>query len=532
MNETLTNHEIEKAKDNAKGMDALSKNRGLPLLGILLVFAIAACWPVFSSSAAHKTPPHRRSLSHRISSSRSLDGPSTRITVGDHPLAKALTCGLGLTLAVAALYWLARPRKKLDAALKESHYEKFQRLVGTYLTIPETVRNQPENAAAAQSFKTQWEELEKDIDPKAHKFQRDDADDLVHNLHLALLQVATIDYLHFNLQALEAEYRQAAGPTAYEAYLTASTLKPTDPPVSPKERDRLLRSEATYLVNETRRQQQLRQHVQSTRQSLLKAAFRSWWISALPLLAMVLVFLACMSGVQTAMEPRSAKTGDWTVELARQYLIIDGAANQGTGSYTPLFKTLIILTLLALAGIAGATGGMMSVSQRVQTDTPESDAITNLWALSQAETAVFFAPVTGLIFALVLSLFFAGGVLSGSVFPDFSDPKYHSEWFMVLFNGKALAVWLLWAFVAGFCERMVPDALDALAKQQADNNAKATPGAGARNLPAQNQPQPAGAGPKTEFKPDASELALTGHNGESAGARSNESTGSDSNHGR
>jgi hypothetical protein len=479
MNGMLAIHEIEKAKDNAKGMDAPRKNWWLPLLGILLVAAIVACWPVF------------------------------------HPLAKALTCGLGLTLAVAAVYWLVRPRKKLDDALKESHYEKFQRLVGFYLTIPETVRNQPENAAAARSFETQWKELEKHIDPKTRKFQRDDADHLVHNLHLALLQVATIDYLHFNLQALETEYRQAAGPTAYEAYLKASTPKPTDPPVSPDERDRLLRSEATYLVNETRRQQQLRQHVQSTRQSLLKAAFRSWWMNAIPLLAMVLVFLACMSGVKTAMEPRSSKTGDWTVELARQYLIVDATANQGTRPYTPLFKALIIMTLLALAGIAGATGGMMSVIQRVQTDTPESDAITNLWALSQAETAVFFAPVTGLIFALVLSLFFAGGVLSGSVFPDFSDPQYQSEWFRVLFDGKALAVWLLWAFVAGFCERMVPDALDTLAKQQADNNAKATPGAGARNLPAQNQPQTAVAGAKNDFKP-------------SGGAPSNESAGSDS----
>ena len=127
MNETLAIHEIEKAKDNAKGMDALRKNWWLPLLGILLVAAIVACWLVFSSSAAYKTSPHRRSPPHRISSSGSLDGASTGTTTGDHPLAKALTCGLGLTLAVAALYWLARPRKKLDDALKESHYEKFRR---------------------------------------------------------------------------------------------------------------------------------------------------------------------------------------------------------------------------------------------------------------------------------------------------------------------------------------------------------------------------------------------------------------------
>jgi hypothetical protein len=50
----------------------------------------------------------------------------------------------------------------------------------------------------------------------------------------------------------------------------------------------------------------------------------------------------------------------------------------------------------------------MSVIQRVQTSTPENDPMTDLLALSQAQTAVFFAPVTGMIFAFVLSLFFAG----------------------------------------------------------------------------------------------------------------------------
>jgi ABC-type Na+ efflux pump permease subunit len=132
-------------------------------------------------------------------------------------------------------------------------------------------------------------------------------------------------------------------------------------------------------------------------------------------------------------------------------------------------------------------GGMMSVIQRVQTTTPESDASTDLWALSQAETAVFFAPVTGLIFAFVLSLFFAGGVLNGSLFPDLKEVG--TDWYLAFFNGKTLAVWLLWAFVAGFCERLVPDALDNLAKQQSDNSARTTPPTGVRNLTPQNPGQ-------------------------------------------
>ena len=75
MNGTLAIHEMEKAKDNAKGMGAPRKNWWLALLGILLVAAIVACWPVF------------------------------------HPLAKALTCGLGPTLAVGRFTgWRDRAR--------------------------------------------------------------------------------------------------------------------------------------------------------------------------------------------------------------------------------------------------------------------------------------------------------------------------------------------------------------------------------------------------------------------------------------
>lgn len=492
MNGTLGNHDTEKAKDTVGCLDIFKKNWWI-LLVILLLAALVAWWPAF------------------------------------HPPIKVLICGLGLVLAVAVAYRLLRPRKKLDDALQESHYEKFRRLVGLYLTIPDAIRIRPENQAAVNEFESQRQQLESWIDKKTYKFTRDDASDFVHNLHLAFLQIATVDYLHFNIQVLEAEYRQAVGPTAYEAYLGAIIRKPTDPPVTPDERDRLVRAEATYLANETRRQQLLRQHVQTTRQRLLAAAFRSWWANIIPLLAILFVFVVCLSSVKTATDtpakpvtktPATTPTAtpaetapgaptakattvsadNWTVHNARRYLLSADPIDPDNPekNYTPLYKTLLTIGLLALSGIAGATGGMMSVIRRVQTNTPESDASTDLLVLSQAETAVFFAPVTGLIFAFVLSLFFAGGVLSGSVFPVF---KTGSDWYLALFDGKSLAVWLLWAFVAGFCERLVPDALDNLAKQQADSNAKATPPAGARNLTPQNQGQTRGT--DKDFKPDS-----------------------------
>jgi len=138
----------------------------------------------------------------------------------------------------------------------------------------------------------------------------------------------------------------------------------------------------------------------------------------------------------------------------------------------------MIAALLALAGIAGATGGVMSVIQRIQAGTPESDPATDLLALSQAETAVYFAPIEGLIFAIVLSLCFAGGVVKGTIFPELTG---QSEWFLTLFDGKNLAIWLVWAFIAGFLERLVPDTLDSLARQQ-QANIRSTPTAGTRSF--------------------------------------------------
>jgi hypothetical protein len=467
------------------------------------------------------------------------------------PVIKFLACWLGLVVLILVAYWRLRPRSKVDEPLKESHGEKFQRLIGLYHTIPNSILQRPENKGAVDQFSLT--QLQTWVDLASGEFKRDDAPDLVHNLHLAFLQVAPIDYLHFNMQTFEAEYRQAVGSTAYEAYLVAIIRKPTDPPETPDERERLLRAEATYLVNETRRQQLLRLHSQSTRQSLLAAALHSWWRNIIPLLALLAVFFFCLASVNSARESANAASAtsapsptpigsptpsasgstaatasptasptpadppqpqNWTNYIANQYLLSREANNPTR--YTQLYKALIIVALLSLAGIAGATGGLMSVIQRVQASVPDSDPLTDLLALSQAETAVFFAPLTGLMFAFVLSLFFAGGVLSGSVFPKIETG---SEWYFVLFNGSVLATWLLWAFLAGFCERLVPDALDTLAKRQSDNSSKGTP-VGARSTPQDPGQPPAQSGatkPVLDTHPDpipndAPEMTIVGSN--------------------
>jgi hypothetical protein len=117
-----------------------------------------------------------------------------------------------LALVVVAAYWILRPRKKLDEALKESYYEKYRRFIGLYLTIPDDVRIRPENQAAVKEFESLPKQLESWIDQKTFKFTRDDAPDFIHNLHLAFLQIASVPFLLLYIKALENEYRQAVGP--------------------------------------------------------------------------------------------------------------------------------------------------------------------------------------------------------------------------------------------------------------------------------------------------------------------------------
>ncbi len=127
-----------------------------------------------------------------------------------------------------------------------------------------------------------------------------------------------------------------------------------------------------------------------------------------------------------------------------------------------------------LALLAGAIGGTMSLIQRVQS-LPEADPL--LFRLSGVTTVIqtlIVPPLTGSIFAGLLFLIFASGVLSGDVFPKFvvSPPNPKGVDFNAFFfqtapdSGKSYALVMVWSFIAGFLERFVPDTIDRLTAQR------------------------------------------------------------------
>ena len=81
------------------------------------------------------------------------------------------------------------------------------------------------------------------------------------------------------------------------------------------------------------------------------------------------------------------------------------------------------LTVLTVA-LAGIMGGCVSMLQRIQSAPSEGDALFNLAALYNGWTGLSLSPLYGGIFATLLFVLFAAGVLTGSVFPIINTPKH------------------------------------------------------------------------------------------------------------
>lgn len=71
---------------------------------------------------------------------------------------------------------------------------------------------------------------------------------------------------------------------------------------------------------------------------------------------------------------------------------------------------------------AGIVGGCVSMLQRIQSAPSEGDALFNLASLTNGWRGLSLSPLYGGIFASLLFILFAAGVLEGSVFPKINTP--------------------------------------------------------------------------------------------------------------
>jgi hypothetical protein len=158
--------------------------------------------------------------------------------------------------------------------------------------------------------------------------------------------------------------------------------------------------------------------------------------------------------------------------LATVMLIVTAAAGGLITSKTasPQNTALSDLPIVPMVILAGILGASFSILQRVQRSTA-ADPLVALFNLRAARPQVYLSIISGAIAALVVFAVFGGGMLEGVLFPKIVNWKSDGrgekmmELSDYLQNTGPLthfdyAKLLVWAFIAGFAERFVPDILD------------------------------------------------------------------------
>lgn len=154
------------------------------------------------------------------------------------------------------------------------------------------------------------------------------------------------------------------------------------------------------------------------------------------------------------------------------------------------------LALVACVLYFGLLGGFVSSQRRMESIPPDTDPLLSVFGLDNAGYYLFLSPLLGAIFALVLTMMFMGGILKGTIFPQFvmTHPRgnlsfFHQAGETLPTTNEQYAMLFVWCFLAGFAERLVPDSLDRLGSRlTGSKQASPTPSSPAVVPPPPNRP--------------------------------------------
>lgn len=281
----------------------------------------------------------------------------------------------------------------------------FDHLYSEYLTLKSTIKN------------TQLIELLDSLQQKRLSSKLTWSD--IYSFDLALIDVRPLENLVRKAYDARSKYRSIAGQKEYDEYLASKppdltailiapnkdahdaaqpgALAPPAPPAGqpPQQPDdisdsahivqRVLRADIRYLLSKFYLYYAMLPMRENLREQLTtRAVTLTKWI-----LALIVVLILISFG------------GGLILKQFSQYGDLIGAFGVTVGS----------------VAFAGIVGGCVSMLQRIQSAPSEGDALFNLAALTNGWRGLSLSPLYGGIFASLLFILFAAGLLQGSAFP-------------------------------------------------------------------------------------------------------------------
>lgn len=131
--------------------------------------------------------------------------------------------------------------------------------------------------------------------------------------------------------------------------------------------------------------------------------------------------------------------------------------------------------------IAGTVGGVVNSFRRIQKLSLSPVRKSNPMTGSLVTIQIYVSPFVGGVFAIVLYLIFMSGLIKGSLFPAFQSAEGSFTTFrefaaqtMPATHGD-MAKAIVWAFIAGFSEGLVPNFISKLTKEAHQEPAAKSP---------------------------------------------------------